>query len=155
MAVAVLVAALGRRRPLGHRGRLLLRVAALVILVVAFATRAAETWSAVYFASICSVGFGCLVAAAVLGSPPDRWALTLSRRPLLWLGMISYSVYLWHEPIMLTLRGWGLVQQQPDEFLATAISVVTVSVLVGWLSYVVIERPTSRLRRLFTDDRRS
>ncbi len=155
LAIAIIAAAFGDKRPLGPRSRQALRIAALALLAVAFAIRQANTWSAVYFSTLCAVGFGGLVAAAVLGPPHDRWGRMLSCRPLLWLGTISYSVYLWHEPVLLALAGWhGLVRQDPGSFIPDAVIVVIVSVLAGWLSYSVIERPTSQLGRVFGPDGR-
>jgi peptidoglycan/LPS O-acetylase OafA/YrhL len=153
MAVAVIAAALGDNRPLTPRSRLALRLAALAILCVAFATRQANAWSGVYFTSLCAAGFGCLIAAAVLGPPEDRWGRALSCRPLLWLGAISYSIYLWHEPVLLALAGWeGQVRQTPGAFLPDTVTVVVASILVGWLSYSLIERPTSQLGNVFGRD---
>jgi peptidoglycan/LPS O-acetylase OafA/YrhL len=153
MAVAITAAAFGDKRPLGPRSRWTLRIAALALLAVAFAIRHANTWSAVYFSTLCAVGFGGLVAAAVLGPPDDRWGKALSCRPLLWLGAISYSVYLWHEPVLLALAGWhGLVRQTSGGFLPGTAIVVIVSILAGWLSYSIIERPTSQLGRVFGPD---
>jgi peptidoglycan/LPS O-acetylase OafA/YrhL len=155
MAVAIVVAALGDHRPLGSRSRLALRLAALAILTIAFVTRQANAWSGVYFSTLCAVGFAGLVAAAVLGPARDRWGRALSCRPLLWLGAISYSIYLWHEPIMLFFAGReGLVRQTPGAFLPDAAIVVGVSIVAGWLSYSLIERPTSQLGRVFGRDGR-
>ena len=84
----------------------------------------------------------------MLGPSHDRWGKALSCRPLLWLGTISYSVYLWHEPVLLALAGWhGLARQTPGRFLPDTAIVVIVSILAGWLSYSIIERPTSQLGR--------
>jgi peptidoglycan/LPS O-acetylase OafA/YrhL len=154
LAVAIIAAAYGDRRPLSPRGRLMLRLAALAVLSAAFAVRQADTWSGVYFGTLCAVGFGGLVAAAVLGpAGGDRWGQALSSRPLLWLGAISYSLYLWHEPVLLALAGWhGLVRQTPGAFVTDTAVVLVVSVLAGWLSYLLIERPTSRLGRVFGRD---
>ena len=153
MAVAIIAAAYADHRPLGSRARLTLRLAALTILSVAFAIRQANAWSGVYFSTLCAAGFGCLVAAAVLGPLDDRWGRALSCRPLLWLGAISYSIYLWHEPVLLALAGWhGLVRQAPGDFLRDTAIVLVVSVLAGWLSYSLIERPTSQLGRVFGRD---
>ncbi|HEY0935997.1 MAG TPA: acyltransferase [Trebonia sp.] len=155
MTIAIIAAARGRRRPLGPRVRLTLRLAALAILPAAFASRQAGAWSGVYFSTLCAAGFGCLVAAAVLGPPGGRWGRVLSCRPLLWLGAISYSLYLWHEPVLLALAGWeGLVRQAPGAFAADTAVVLVVSVLAGWLSYSLIERPTSQLGRIFGRDGR-
>ena len=153
MTVAIVAAARGHGRPLGSRARLTLRVTALAILAAAFAVRQADAWSGVYFSALCAAGFGCLVAAAVLGQPGGRWGRALSCRPLLWLGAISYSLYLWHEPVLLALAGWeGLVRQAPGAFAADTAVVLVVSVLAGWLSYTLIERPTSQLGRVFGRD---
>jgi peptidoglycan/LPS O-acetylase OafA/YrhL len=153
MIVAIIAAAQGNHRPLGRRARLTLRLAALAVLSVAFAIRQADTWSGVYFSTLCAAGFGCLVAAAVLGPLGDRWGRALSCRPLLWLGAISYSIYLWHEPVLLALAGReGLVRQSPGAFVADTAIVLVVSTLVGWLSYSLIERPTSQLGRVFGRD---
>jgi peptidoglycan/LPS O-acetylase OafA/YrhL len=153
MVLAVIVASLGDERPLGIRSRLGLRLIALAIVSVGFATRQANAWTGVYFTSLCALGFGCLIGAAVLGPSEDRWGWALSRRPLLWLGAISYSIYLWNEPVLLGLRGWpDLVQQTPSDFVRDAVVVTVVTVAAGWLSFVLIERPTSQLGRVFRRD---
>ncbi len=155
LGIAIIAAALGGARPLRPRSRLALRAAAMAILAAAFLTRQANAWTGVYFTSLCAAGFGCLVAAAVLGPPGDRFGRALSCRPLLWLGVISYSIYLWNEPVLLALSGWrGLVRQAPAAFAGDALIVVLVSVAAGWLSYSLIERPTSLLSRVFGRDGR-
>jgi peptidoglycan/LPS O-acetylase OafA/YrhL len=155
MALAVVVAALGDQRPLNARQRVALRVVALVILAWAFLTRDATAWTGVFFTTFCALAFGCLIAATVLGPPGDRWGRAVSLRPFLWLGAISYSVYLWNEPVILGLDGWhGLVRQSPSDFIPDALVVVVVSVIAGWLSFLLIERPTSRFGRVFRRDGR-
>ncbi len=153
MALGVIVGALGAARPLTTRQRVLLRLIAFVILFLAFVTRQANTWTGVYFSTFCAFGFGCLIAAAVLGPPGDRWARALSWHPLLWLGVISYSIYLWNEPALLGINGWhGLVRQSPGAFVPDVIVILVVSVAAGWISYSLIERPTSELSRVFRRD---
>lgn len=147
MGVAVIAAVLAGRRRMGSRSRWVLRSAGLVVLAVAFTTRRADTWPAVYFSATCAVGFGCVVAAAVLGSREDRWTRVLSSKLLLWFGLISYSLYLWHEPVMLALARLGLIRQAPDAFLRTVPVVLIFSVLVAWFAYRVVERPTHALGR--------
>jgi peptidoglycan/LPS O-acetylase OafA/YrhL len=61
----------------------------------------------------------------------------LEAPPLEWLGRISYSVYLWHVPLVA-----ALVHAVPDVTTAVKVAVIVPgSLLVGWLSYVVVERP--------------
>lgn len=153
MAVAVVAATLKESRPLSSRRCVGLRVVALAIIAAAFVTRQANTWPAVYFYSACSVGFGGLVAAAVFGPCGDRWDRVLSCRPLLAVGAISYGIYLWHEPTMLALPGLdGLVRQAPSAFLRDSVVVLVASTLTGWLSFYLVERPSSQLGGIFRHD---
>lgn len=72
---------------------------------------------------------GCvLVAAAVTETP---LAQALSARPLVWLGKISYSLYLWHFPILAATGGRPLIA-------------LPASLAAAWLSYRFIE---TRFRR--------
>ena len=153
MAVALVVATLGDVRPLRPRARLGVRLSGLTVLVLAFAFRQDNSWTGVYFSTFCAAGFGCLVAAAVLGKPGDRWGRAFNWRPLLGLGGISYSVYIWHEPIMLALSGHhALVRQLPSAFVTDLIIVVAASVIVGALSFWLIERPPGQVASLLRDD---
>jgi peptidoglycan/LPS O-acetylase OafA/YrhL len=66
-------------------------------------------------------------------------------KPLVWLGVVSYSAYLWHWPILAIPRYFGV------EFgiaLGAAAFVATVS--LAWLSYRYIEVPARRSRLSFT-----
>ncbi len=145
MAVGLLLAVRGDLPAIRPRARLTMRLAGLGILCAAFATRHADSWTGVYFPAITAVGFGCLIAAAVMG-PPDRFSRALSLRPLPWLAVISYSVYMWHEPIMLALHKFNdVVRPTYGAFPLDAVVVVSASLLLGWLSYLLIQRPTLQL----------
>jgi peptidoglycan/LPS O-acetylase OafA/YrhL len=155
MAVAVIAAVLREPRTLGPRRCLGLRAAALAILIVAFATRRADTWPAVYFYSSCAVGFGCLVAASAFGPSGDRWDRALSWRPLVAFSSLSYGIYLWHEPTMLALPGLtGLIRPAPGSFVGDTIVVLLASTFTGWLSFYFVERPSSQLGGIFRRDGR-
>jgi len=52
---------------------------------------------------------GALAVAAVVVSPGTRFARGLGWRPLVLLGTISYSLYLWHYPIF-----WTIERRDPD-----------------------------------------
>ena len=152
MALGLVFAIRGDLRTVSPGGRSLLRLAGVAILCAAFATRQANTWTGVYFPTSCALGFGCLIAAAVLG-PPDRWSRALSLRPLTWLGGISYSIYVWHEPIMLALNHANdLIQQSYGAFPTDVMVIVTVSVIAGWLSYLLVQRPTRQMEGILTPD---
>ena len=77
------------------------------------------------------IGCALLVAAAVTPTP---MAELLSIRPLVGLGRISYSLYLWHIPVF---AAFGHHHVLPS---------VAVSLLAAWLSYTFVEQPFRRRR---------
>jgi peptidoglycan/LPS O-acetylase OafA/YrhL len=65
-------------------------------------------------------------------------------RWLVWIGSISYGLYLWHPIIYATIGGLGFYD-------LTSVAVGTpLSVLVAALSYYVMERPILKLKNRFT-----
>jgi peptidoglycan/LPS O-acetylase OafA/YrhL len=107
------------------------------------------------------IGFGLaaalLLAPAVLGARGVVRRL-LSWKPLAWLGLISYGVYLWHFPLAVwlglkgaypKLHGGGLgivdrVHIQPT--LVLFIATLAVSIVVAAASYYIVELPFLRLK---------
>jgi len=149
MLLAVVLVGVG----LPERPRFLssaLGVAAFAVLAVVFVARRPDTAGDVFFHTMSAVAFTLLLASTVLAPSGSRWRSALSQRPLTWLGMVSYSVYLWHEPVLLALGNLGLVSDAPSDFLVTAVVVVAASLLVGGISYWLIEYPTMQLRQAFT-----
>ncbi|CAE6823315.1 hypothetical protein R70006_06312 [Paraburkholderia domus] len=61
----------------------------------------------------------------------------LSIRPLQFLGAISYSVYLWHWPILLAFRERAGADPSP---LQTGLLILA-SIAAGWVSYACVEQP--------------
>jgi peptidoglycan/LPS O-acetylase OafA/YrhL len=83
----------------------------------------------------------CLATAALLatGSSP-RPALVnrmLSWPPLVFVGLISYSLYLWHQPLLVFVNYYRIVPLTPA---ATAVLLAT-TLLVAAASWHFIERP--------------
>jgi peptidoglycan/LPS O-acetylase OafA/YrhL len=85
---------------------------------------------------LCGVAGVAVIAAA---AHPQRGpiAAALSLRPLVWLGLISYGLYLWHWPIFVWLNpdrlgmsGWALFGVR-----------VAVTLAVSIASYVLVEQP--------------
>lgn len=69
----------------------------------------------------------------------------LSIRALRWVGLISYSAYLWHQPVLVYLRLQSIEMQN-----ILNISVIIVAILLlATLTYVFIEQPF-RNRNLFS-----
>jgi peptidoglycan/LPS O-acetylase OafA/YrhL len=74
-----------------------------------------------------------------------RAARILEWRPVAYLGLISYSVYLVHAPLLIVLtRGlWGIVP-----YWACVAAVPFLTILLAALSYQLIERPAKELGSL-------
>ena len=71
----------------------------------------------------------------------------MSFRPLLWIGMISYGVYVYHMIVMTywkSIPGLHLAEWQ------TAIIVTTITMLVSAISFYLYERPINNLKRYFS-----
>jgi peptidoglycan/LPS O-acetylase OafA/YrhL len=149
MLLAVVVAALPAGWTLPTPVPALLRLAGLGLTAWTFVWRVdgvgrpPEQWSHLIFAA----AFALVLAGSALARPDSPWERTLESRPLVTLGLISYSVYLWHEPLLLLLGGrdWVLTPAASSFIPGTAMLVV-VSLVVGWLSYWCIEHPVASMR---------
>jgi len=65
----------------------------------------------------------------------------LSIRPMVWIGAISYSLYLWHWPVLILGRQLGFLQSAPSIFLAIAITFVLAAA-----GYRFVELPFLRIK---------
>lgn len=87
----------------------------------------------------------CALGLLVVATQPDERGLlqrALGCRPLVWLGNCSYSVYLWHWPVLIFS---AVIWPQPGA--AGRALLVLASVAAGWVSWRCIEEPF-RLRWL-------
>ena len=89
-----------------------------------------------WMASLTVVGSALVLAVAQAG--PCHWLLT--RQPLTWLGKASYSIYLWHWPVIVLAELLGRK--------ATPWLLCIPILLLGALSYCLVETPSRRNRRL-------
>lgn len=104
-------------------------------------------WDGHWWMLLAPLGFGlgsaCVVAALRSGC---LWGDRLfANRLMLWIGMMSYSLYLWHFPVMRALNihapGWLM-----EDALWRPLTVVTVVLIVSSLSFWFVERPLMRWR---------
>jgi len=80
------------------------------------------------------VGFALIIAAAA-AAPTGR---LLGNRVLAAMGTISYGFYLWHVPVLMFLRGHGLLPLDP--LLGTAVALGP-ALAVSALSWYAVEQP--------------
>lgn len=82
-----------------------------------------------------------LLAGVLFGDAlrPLQWAL--NTEPLMWLGRLSYSIYIWHEGVtsFLPRTGYPAWQMTAVSLSATAVAAI--------VSYYLVERPFLHLRR--------
>lgn len=93
----------------------------------------------VYFYSLLALAIACMLAGLYLGAGLVNRLLSLP--PLLWLGQISFGIYLWHYAIIDWLRLSAFAGAPGSLRLCL---VVALSLLCGALSWVLIERPMLR-----------
>ena len=78
-------------------------------------------------------------AALIIFSGQHAWLnhYVLSRRILVWFGLISFPLYLWHWPIF-TL--WSVVTFEKRTFSIT-LALIALSIFLAWVTYRFIEKP--------------
>jgi peptidoglycan/LPS O-acetylase OafA/YrhL len=77
------------------------------------------------------------------------WPLfrALNYRPVVYLGVLSYSLYLVHFVIVTAMH--SVLPQ--GGYLLRGVLTIAISLVLSWAIYTCVERPFARLRRRFTD----
>lgn len=86
------------------------------------------------FAAVPVIGAVLLIAAG-----PEAWLnrVLMSNRLMVWIGLISFPLYLWHWPILTFAR---IVNGDvPD--VSVRVAAVLLSIVLAWITYRFIERP--------------
>ena len=92
-------------------------------------------WNALYPC----VGTALLIHA---GAAPARVMAPFRWRPIVWIGLISYSMYLWHWPLLAFVR-YFVTEISPATAAVCFMAILVLSVL----SYRYVELPFRRLQR--------
>jgi SGNH domain (fused to AT3 domains) len=111
-------------------------LAAIAVAALAFSERLAfPGWAA-----LLPVGGALAIIGA--GMPACRWAPSrlLRLAPMQFLGDISYSVYLWHWPLLI-FAPYVLGHAVGD---GTAMAIFGLTILAAWLTKVLVEDPVRR-----------
>jgi len=92
-------------------------------------------------AALAAVGGAGLLLYAVHGSTQLGWTGKFLRsRPMVFLGLISYSLYLWHWPLLSLAR----ITHAGSLTVVTRMLVLLTATVLAWLSYRFVERPFRR-----------
>ena len=97
-----------------------------------------------------------MLAPAVLGTAHGGLQRAILRnRTLVWLGVVSYGIYLWHDTVLALLSRWGFGSiDWPHPYLAWPLAALAGAALVAAASWYGLERPVLALRRLVPAGRR-
>ena len=92
---------------------------------------------------LASAGAALVIASSERGT---SWAgRLLSLPPLVFVGLISYSLYLWHWPLIVFQRTDALLLPQSSE--ATKLAVIAASIGIAFLSWKFVELPFRAMAR--------
>jgi peptidoglycan/LPS O-acetylase OafA/YrhL len=115
----------------------------LVAIITAALIFTAETAIPGYNALLPVLGCAALLVGGI-GLPRYGAHSLLSIRPLRFLGDISYSLYLWHWPILIIAAAYGGAR----DTLGVRVVLVVISGLIATLSYYGLENPLRHVRLL-------
>lgn len=96
-------------------------------------------------AEICAV----LLLLNVFASPESRFNRLLKSGPAVWLGTLSYGVYLWHDPVYKYMIDSGY-----SGFTVAAAGTV-ISLSLASASYYILEKPVLKLKKRLQNGYRS
>lgn len=93
-----------------------------------------------------------LVLTVALPARPTRLSAALDWRPIAFVGVVSYSVYLWHMPVITMLRLHDLSLNGRIGFLVMAPTVFALTLAASALTYRYVEAPAMRRKLRVTRD---
>lgn len=77
-------------------------------------------------------------ALVVMAGPDQPVARVLSSGPILWLGKVAYSLYLWHWPLLILFT---VKSGRPTPTVGLGILVIALSLCLAHLTYTLVEDP--------------
>lgn len=84
-------------------------------------------------------------ALVIAAGPQARWNRAwLSLKPAVWIGLISYPLYLWHWPILSFLE----ITEQGAVSRPIKVAAIVLSIVLAAITYVLVERPIRRALRV-------
>ena len=116
---------------------IVLGMVGLLVLIVLSSLLEGTSWLAYRGGFALCAASAAAVIAAVVCVPDGPMAKALSNRPLVWLGTISYGVYLWHYPVFVFVDNERTGLAGPSLLLLR--TVVTLGLASA--SFYLVERP--------------
>lgn len=94
-----------------------------------------------WYAFILCMATGVLIASGNC-DPKPFWSRFLSMGPIVFIGLLSYSLYIWHWPVFVLIRYLSI--EETPLVLLSAFSIIFV---VAYLSWRFIEKPAARANK--------
>lgn len=123
----------------------LLAIPAAIIVVIAVVVGMSDAAFLGYGGVTVFAGLVALVLVSLLTKPPGIVSLILECAPLVWVGRLSYSLYLWHYPVLEVVGNPSNLSPRENLLLR-----LTLSFVAAILSYYAVERPFLRLKDRFS-----
>jgi peptidoglycan/LPS O-acetylase OafA/YrhL len=98
-------------------------------------------------AAAACTGLLALVVLPTVDGQPSRLVHVLESRPLVAVGVISYSVFLWHVPLIRWLERHGLTVDGRRGMLFNLIVIGIITAVASMLTYRFVEAPALRFGR--------
>lgn len=145
MAAAVVhVLVVRRGASIGPRLRTLAALAAVsaIAVTVYFAPMDSNRAQAAGWDTVIATGCATLLLVTCLpGAGRQRLLGVLEWRPLTAVGLASYSVYLWHTPVIFLLHRWGVTSHGGLSLLGCFALALATTLALSALSYRFVEKP--------------
>jgi peptidoglycan/LPS O-acetylase OafA/YrhL len=74
---------------------------------------------------------------SIIAAGPEAWLnrTLLANKPMIWIGILSYPIYLWHWPLISYLHMAGAINAK------TRVAVVLITITLAWLTFSFVEKP--------------
>lgn len=150
MGLAVLLVALGEKGRIGARqATALALMSAIGLYALSYFSAPENTWHTYYHPLAALLWFALLYSTLhIRPSARPRWHGVLRADWLTGVGLISFSLYIWHEPLMLALYDAGAIPHSRAGFPLAVLIVLAAGMLVATVSYWAVEYPGSLLAGL-------
>jgi len=135
LALGAVVAWLALHRPeMGLTQRQRLPWVGLMMILAASVLVPRDGWFPGAWALLPTVGAGLLIHAGLDATVNQR---LLALRPMVWVGLISYPLYLWHWPLLTFAR----ILQAHVPSTVVVLGLVLMSFVLAWLTWRFVEKP--------------
>jgi peptidoglycan/LPS O-acetylase OafA/YrhL len=122
-------------------------LAVAVLLLGALKLYYSGTLSFLEYQTPIAAACGLVLALVVLADRSSPLVRLLGQRHMVAAGLASYSVFLWHDPLVRSFRDWGLTLDGSGGFVANLLLIGAVSGIASAATYRFVEKPALARKR--------